>query len=108
MLPHPILHFPCIQNFIDAIEDGRTLVSSGATALRIDWVTEQAKDSGNSGFVVGGDVLMRQSEHARSRALPTNSGNRSALVGGTSRAEAGGRRSACLSGAPGDSELALP
>lgn len=40
--PHSNLHFPCIQNFVDAVLDGAPLLSSGATALWTDWVTEQA------------------------------------------------------------------
>jgi 1,5-anhydro-D-fructose reductase (1,5-anhydro-D-mannitol-forming) len=40
--PHPNLHFPCIKNFVDAVLDGAPLLSSGATALWTDWVTEQA------------------------------------------------------------------
>src|SRR5215469_1730665 len=51
---------------------------------------------------------MRQFGDARSRTLPTDSRDRGALVGGTSGTEAGRRGSACVSGAPGDSELAVP
>jgi 1,5-anhydro-D-fructose reductase (1,5-anhydro-D-mannitol-forming) len=40
--PHSNLHFPCIQNFVDAVLDGAPLLSSGASALWTDWVTEQA------------------------------------------------------------------
>ncbi len=39
---HPNLHYPCIENFVDAVIEGRTLLSSGATALWTDWVTEKA------------------------------------------------------------------
>jgi hypothetical protein len=41
-IPAPAnLHFPCVQNFVDAIVDQGVLRSSGATALLTDWVTEQ-------------------------------------------------------------------
>ena len=40
--PHSNLHFPCIKNFVDHLLDGTVLLSSGATALWTDWVTEQA------------------------------------------------------------------
>ena len=43
--PHPNLHYPCIENFVDAVLDGEQLSSSGATALWTDWVTEKAVDS---------------------------------------------------------------
>jgi predicted dehydrogenase len=39
---HPNLHYPCIENFVDAVLDGRPLLSSGATAIWTDWVTEKA------------------------------------------------------------------
>lgn len=39
---HRNLHFPCIQNFVDAVLDGKALLSSGATALWTDWVTERS------------------------------------------------------------------
>ena len=40
--PHSNLHFPCIRNFVEAVLDGAPLLSSGATALWTDWVTQQA------------------------------------------------------------------
>ena len=40
--PHANLHFPCIKNFVDAVLDGAPLLSSGASALWTDWVTQQA------------------------------------------------------------------
>ena len=40
--PHANLHFPCVQNFVNAVLDGAPLLSSGSTALWTDWVTEQA------------------------------------------------------------------
>ena len=39
---HANLHFPCVQNFVNAVLDGAPLLSSGSTALWTDWVTEQA------------------------------------------------------------------
>jgi len=36
------LHYPCIDNFVDAVLEGKPLLSSGATALWTDWVTEKA------------------------------------------------------------------
>jgi hypothetical protein len=40
--PHPSLHYPCIQNFVDAVLDRKELLSSGATAIWTDWATERA------------------------------------------------------------------
>jgi predicted dehydrogenase len=39
--PHKNLHYPCIENFVSAIESGETLRASGASSLWTDWVTEQ-------------------------------------------------------------------
>ena len=39
---HANIHFPCIENYVAAVLDGAQLISSGASALRTDWVTEQA------------------------------------------------------------------
>jgi len=42
-LPPPAnLHYGCIENFVKAALDGAPLLSSGATAIWTDWVTEQA------------------------------------------------------------------
>jgi 1,5-anhydro-D-fructose reductase (1,5-anhydro-D-mannitol-forming) len=38
---HENLHYPCIHNFVDAVLDGASLRSSGASAAVTDWVTEQ-------------------------------------------------------------------
>jgi len=43
--PHANLHFPCIKNFVDAVLDGAPLLSSAASAIWTDWVTEQARAS---------------------------------------------------------------
>lgn len=40
--PHSNLHFPCIENFVDAVLEHKPLLSSGVTAISTDWVTEQA------------------------------------------------------------------
>lgn len=40
---HPNLHFPLIENFVDAVEGIAPLVASGAAAYLTDWVTEQAR-----------------------------------------------------------------
>lgn len=39
---HPNLHFPCVQNFVQAVLDGAPLVSSAESAIWTDWVTEAA------------------------------------------------------------------
>ena len=43
--PHTNLHYPVIENFVDAIEGKAPLLSSGASAFWTDWVTEQARRS---------------------------------------------------------------
>lgn len=40
--PHANLHFPCIENFVNAVLDRTPLLSSGVTAITTDWVTEEA------------------------------------------------------------------
>jgi len=39
--PHENLHYPCIQNFVNAVLEGEPLLSTSATAMLTDWVTEQ-------------------------------------------------------------------
>jgi len=39
---HPNVHYPCIENFVDAVIEGKPLLSSGATAVWTDWVTARA------------------------------------------------------------------
>jgi predicted dehydrogenase len=41
--PHSNLHYPLIENFVDAVEGKAKLKSSGQTAFVTDWVTEQAR-----------------------------------------------------------------
>jgi 1,5-anhydro-D-fructose reductase (1,5-anhydro-D-mannitol-forming) len=43
--PHENIHFPCVQNFVNAVLDGQPLVSSGESAIWTDWVTERAMGS---------------------------------------------------------------
>jgi 1,5-anhydro-D-fructose reductase (1,5-anhydro-D-mannitol-forming) len=40
---HANLHYPMIENFVDAVEGKAALLSSGASAYLTDWVTEQAR-----------------------------------------------------------------
>jgi 1,5-anhydro-D-fructose reductase (1,5-anhydro-D-mannitol-forming) len=44
--PHANLHYPMLENFVDAVEGKSPLLSSGASAYWTDWVTEQARDAG--------------------------------------------------------------
>jgi 1,5-anhydro-D-fructose reductase (1,5-anhydro-D-mannitol-forming) len=39
---HPNLHYPMIENFVDAVEGKNELQASGATSYWTDWVTQQA------------------------------------------------------------------
>jgi 1,5-anhydro-D-fructose reductase (1,5-anhydro-D-mannitol-forming) len=41
--PHANLHYPLLENFVDAVEGNAPLLSSGASAYWTDWVTEQAR-----------------------------------------------------------------
>jgi 1,5-anhydro-D-fructose reductase (1,5-anhydro-D-mannitol-forming) len=40
---HANLHYPMIENFVDAMEGKTVLLSSGASAYWTDWVTEQVR-----------------------------------------------------------------
>ena len=40
---HPNLHFPLIENFVDAVEGKTPLAAGGTDAYLTDWVTEQAR-----------------------------------------------------------------
>ena len=40
---HANLHYPMIENFVDAVEGKAPLQSSGSTAFVTDWITEQAR-----------------------------------------------------------------
>ena len=39
--PHANLHYPMIENFVDAVLNKAPLISSGETAMWTDWVTEE-------------------------------------------------------------------
>ena len=41
--PHANLHYPMLQNFVDAVEGKAPLLASGASSFWTDWVTEQAR-----------------------------------------------------------------
>lgn len=41
--PNTNLHFPLIENFVDAVEGKSALAASGADAYLTDWITEQAR-----------------------------------------------------------------
>lgn len=43
--PHPNLHYPMIENFVDALDGKAPLLASAASSYWTDWVTEQAVDS---------------------------------------------------------------
>ena len=42
--PHANLHYPMLQNFVDAVEGKAPLLASGASSYWTDWVTERARD----------------------------------------------------------------
>ncbi|MGA9980971.1 MAG: Gfo/Idh/MocA family oxidoreductase [Candidatus Sulfotelmatobacter sp.] len=39
--PHDNLHYPMIENFVEAVLDKSSLISSGESAMCTDWVTEE-------------------------------------------------------------------
>jgi hypothetical protein len=39
---HDNLHYPMMENFVDAVLENARLISSGESAMWTDWVTEQA------------------------------------------------------------------
>jgi predicted dehydrogenase len=41
--PHPNLHYPLIENFVDAVLGRTTVLSSGESAFWTDWVIEHAR-----------------------------------------------------------------
>jgi 1,5-anhydro-D-fructose reductase (1,5-anhydro-D-mannitol-forming) len=41
--PHANLHYPMIENFVDAVEGKAPLLASGASSYWTDWVTEKAE-----------------------------------------------------------------
>jgi predicted dehydrogenase len=42
--PHANLHYPMLENFVDAVEGKAPLLASGASSLWTDWVTERARE----------------------------------------------------------------
>jgi 1,5-anhydro-D-fructose reductase (1,5-anhydro-D-mannitol-forming) len=43
--PHANLHYPMIENFVDAVLGKAPLLASGASSLWTDWVTERARNA---------------------------------------------------------------
>ncbi|MFZ0298629.1 MAG: Gfo/Idh/MocA family oxidoreductase [Candidatus Sulfotelmatobacter sp.] len=43
--PHANLHYPMIENFVDAVLGKAPLVASGASSFWTDWITEQARNA---------------------------------------------------------------
>ena len=41
--PHANLHYPMLENFVDAVEGNAPLLASGASSFWTDWVTERAR-----------------------------------------------------------------
>jgi predicted dehydrogenase len=41
--PHSNLHYPMLENFVDAVEGKAPLLASGASSYWTDWVTERAR-----------------------------------------------------------------
>lgn len=41
--PHANLHYPMIENFVDAVVADKPLLASGASSFLTDWVTERAR-----------------------------------------------------------------
>ena len=46
---HENLHYPCVENFVNAVLDGARLFSTGESALWTDWVTAQIGTEAHSG-----------------------------------------------------------
>lgn len=47
MLPtHENIHYPCVENFVDHVLEGKPLLSSGETGMKVDWVIEEAMPRG--------------------------------------------------------------
>jgi hypothetical protein len=40
--PHSNLHYPMLENFVDAVEGKALLLASGTSSFWTDWVTERA------------------------------------------------------------------
>jgi predicted dehydrogenase len=46
---HANLHYPMIENFIDAVVDSKPLLASGESSFLTDWVTERVRSDRSSG-----------------------------------------------------------
>ena len=40
---HANLHYPCVENFVDAVLEGKHLYASGESSMWTDWVTEECR-----------------------------------------------------------------
>jgi predicted dehydrogenase len=49
--PNQNVHYPCIENFVASLLDGTPLLSTGVTALKTDWITEQVMRTQSASFV---------------------------------------------------------
>jgi hypothetical protein len=47
LAPHANLHYPMLENFVDAVEGKAGLLASGESAYWTDWVIEQARRQSN-------------------------------------------------------------
>ena len=66
---HPNLHYPMIENFVDAIEGKNDLQASGATSYRTDWVTQQKWAESHIAQPL---AAPREAKRAHVPKLPTN------------------------------------
>lgn len=46
---HANLHYPCVENFVNAVLDGAPLLATGESSIWTDWVTEQVCRPSRSG-----------------------------------------------------------
>jgi 1,5-anhydro-D-fructose reductase (1,5-anhydro-D-mannitol-forming) len=44
--PHANLHYPIIENFVDAVQGKAPLLASGASSFWTDWITERSRKNG--------------------------------------------------------------
>jgi 1,5-anhydro-D-fructose reductase (1,5-anhydro-D-mannitol-forming) len=44
LAPHSNLHYPMLENFVDAVLDNSRLISSGESAIWTDWVTQRVME----------------------------------------------------------------
>ena len=50
--PHANLHYPMLENFVDAVEGKAPLLASGASSFWTDWVTERARRTPRSAGIL--------------------------------------------------------